>query len=199
MPGSRPCWPGTSEAAPIQSSALNPPPSRSQYLLAEIAREILGHCHETMRFPFRSVAVACDSRPFAVGGHPVEYRHWPATLRRRYRRRQGRLPAATAAAGGERGACRTRAAVVLGSARVSVRPHRLRQLPPAAARLGRERSAQPQQFRQADLAQITDAARRRPPRFRSQRLGRSQCQPRSPGQGVDRNRVDVDAGDRHAR
>ena len=33
----------------------------------------------------------------------------------------------------------------------------------------------------------------------SQRLGRPQCQPRSPGQGVDRNRIDVDAGDRKAR
>ena len=38
--------------APIQSSALNPPPSRSQYLLAEIAREYWGNAMKQYDFRF---------------------------------------------------------------------------------------------------------------------------------------------------
>jgi len=77
---------------------------------------------------------------------------------------------------------------------------RLRELPPAGARLGGDRAAQPQRFRQAHLAKVTLAHRHRPPSGRrAERLGRAQCHARGAGAGLGRRRLDVDARDRNAR
>ena len=108
------------------------------------------------------------------------------------------VPASAAAAGRERRPRRARPRAVLRAAALRLRQDGVRELPFPGARLGRDRREEPQRFRQAHVAQVAAADRDRACRRRAGRLGRPQPDARGAGQGLDRDRLDVDARHRRA-